>query len=159
MHVWNVLLVARCKHRTQKIDKNSPSAHDRTILSGSVFATKVSTIGKIRKQQYVFHMSSQYGELRPTNDWDRFRSLRHPNKFQRVSRLAFVIVATSLTGGQPNIAQDVWPSPIHFMGLLPSDAILPGAKFTLHPSLAFSYIDSVAERYASSGRQPNFAAW
>ena len=55
--------------------------------------------------------------------------------------------------------QDVWPSPIHFLGLLPSDGILPGAKFTLHPSLAFSYIGSVAERHSSSGRQPDCAAW
>ena len=86
--------MARCKHRTQKIDKNSPSAHDRTILSGSVFATKVSTIGKILKQQYVFHMSSQYGELRPTNH-------------------------------QPNIAQDVWPSAIHFMGSYPLTEFCP----------------------------------
>jgi len=96
--------VARCKHRTQKIDKNSPSAHDRTIMYGSVFATKVSTNGKILKQQYVFHMSSQHGELRPTNGWDRLRSLQHHSKFQRVSLLAFVTAATSLTGGQPNIA-------------------------------------------------------
>jgi len=34
-------------------------------------------------------MSSQYGERRPTNGWDRFGSLRHPSKFQRVSRLGF----------------------------------------------------------------------
>jgi len=32
-------------------------------------------------------------------------------------------------------------------------------KFTLRPSLAFSYIGSVTARHSSSGRQPNFAAW
>jgi len=42
---------------------------------------------------------------------------------------------------------------------LPPDGILPGAKFTLPPSLAFSYIGSVTARHSSSGRQPNFAAW
>jgi len=50
-------------------------------------------------------MSSQYGELQPTNGWDVLASLGHPNKFQRVSRLGFVTAATSLTGGQPNFAQ------------------------------------------------------
>jgi len=60
---------------------------------------------------------------------------------------------------------DVWPSPrlLHyiyiFVGLLLPDGILPGAKFTLRPSLAFSYIGSVTARQASSGPQPNFAAW
>jgi len=45
---------------------------------------------------------------------------------------------------------------IHFRGLLPSDRILPGAKFILSPSLAFAYIGSVTARHSSSGRQPNF---
>jgi len=40
MQVWNVLHAARWKYRTQKIAKNSPSAHHRTILSGCIFATK-----------------------------------------------------------------------------------------------------------------------
>jgi len=35
---------------------------------------------------------------------------------------------------------------------------LPGAKFTLRPSLALSYIGSVTARQSSSGRRPNFAA-
>jgi len=48
---------------------------------------------------------------------------------------------------------------IHFRGLLPPDGILPGAAFTLRPSLAFSYIGSVTARQSSCGRQPNFAAW
>jgi len=48
---------------------------------------------------------------------------------------------------------------IHFWGLLPPNGILPSAKFTLCPSLAFSYIGSVTARHSSSGRQPKFAAW
>jgi len=31
---------------------------------------------KLVKQQYVLHMSPQYGELRPTSGWDRSGSLR-----------------------------------------------------------------------------------
>jgi len=47
---------------------------------------------------------------------------------------------------------------IHFEALA-ANGILPGTKFTLRPSLAFSYIGSVTARHSSSGRQPNFAAW
>jgi len=48
---------------------------------------------------------------------------------------------------------------IHFRGLLFPDRILPGAKFTLHPSLAFFCIDSVTARQSSSDCQTNFTAW
>jgi len=51
----------------------------------------VSTIGKkLVKQRYILHMSPQYGEFRPTNGWDPSGSLRHPCKFQWVSRLGSV---------------------------------------------------------------------
>jgi len=46
-----------------------------------------------------------------------------------------------------------------FWGLMPPNGIWPPAKFTLHPSLAFSYIGSVTARHSSSGRQPNFMVW
>jgi len=58
-------------YRTQKFTKNSPknspSAHHCTRLSGYIFATShVSTIGEIIvKQQYLLHMSSQYGNFGP----------------------------------------------------------------------------------------------
>jgi len=45
---------------------------------------------KLVKHQYLLHASSQYGELRPTSGWDRFVSLGHPSKFQRLSRLGSV---------------------------------------------------------------------
>jgi len=50
---------------------------------------------KLVKQQYVLHMSSQYGELRPASGWDRFTSLGHPCKFQWVSRLGSVTARQS----------------------------------------------------------------
>jgi len=37
--------------------------------------------------------------------------------------------------------------------------LLPGASFTLRPSVALSYIGSVTARHWSSGRQPNFMSW
>ena len=45
---------------------------------------------KLVTQQYLLYMSMEYGELRPTSGSDRFVSLGHPSKFQRVSRLGSV---------------------------------------------------------------------
>jgi len=109
-------------------------------------------------------MSSQYGELRPTNGWDRLVSLQHPSKFLQVSRLCFITALTSLNGGQPNFAWCLsvsWAGTlyIHFWGLLPPNGILPCAKFTLLRSLAFSCIGSITARHSSSVHQPNFVAW
>jgi len=124
----------------------------------------VSTIGKNVKQQYLLHMSSQYGELRPTSGWQRFVSLGHPSYFQRLSHLGFVTAATLLNGSQPNFARCLAISCAgtlhkHFRGLLPRYGILPCAKFTFHPpGLALSYFGSVTARHLSSGREPNFAA-
>ena len=47
-----------------------------------------------------------------------------------------------------------WYTIYTFWGLLPR-GILPGAKFTLRPSLPFSYIGRVTARHSSSGRQPD----
>ena len=135
MQVWNVLHNAHWKHRTQKIAKNSQSAHHCTALSGYIVANKACIDNRTKKvkQQYLLHMCAQYGELQPTKGWDRITSLGYPSKFQRVSCLAFVTAATSLIAGQPNVRCYIY---IHFRGLLPPDGILPSAKFTLRPSLA-----------------------
>jgi len=150
-----------------------------------LFATKacIDNMKKLVKQQYLLHMSSQYGELRPTksqiklrylatsfepasvmefgfNGWDRLAGFEHPSKFQPVSRLGFVTAPTSLNGGQQNFAPCLavsWAGTphIHFRMLLPFNGILPRAKFTLRPSLAFCYIGGVTARHSSS--QPNAA--
>jgi len=52
-----------------------------------------------------------------------------------------------------------WYTIYTFSGALAPDRILPGAKFTLRPSLVIAYIGSVTAQHSSSGRQPNFAAW
>jgi len=49
-------------------------------------------------------MSLQYSELRSTNGWDRFWSLGHPSKFQRVSCLGSVTARHCRSGRQPNFA-------------------------------------------------------
>jgi len=103
MQVCNVLHAARWKYRTQKSQK-SPSGHHRTTLSGYIFATKahIDNRKKLIKQQYLLQMSSQYGEIRPTNGWDRLTSLGNPCKFQRVSRLDSVTARHSSSGRQPS---------------------------------------------------------
>jgi len=53
----------------------------------------LTIVKKLVKQQYLLQMSPEYGELLPTNGWDRLASLGHPSKFQQVSRLGFVTAA------------------------------------------------------------------
>jgi len=62
----------------------------------------VSTIGKNVKQQYVLHVPQKYGQLWPTSGWDRFTSLGHPCKFQRLSRVGSVTARQSSSQRQPN---------------------------------------------------------
>jgi len=84
--------------------KKSPSEHHRTTLLGYIFATKprVDNRKKLVKQQYLLQMSLQYGELRPSNGWDRLRVWGTP--FQRVSRLGSVTARQSSSWRQPNMA-------------------------------------------------------
>ena len=83
--------------------------------------------------------------------------LGHPSKFQRVSRLAFVTAATSLTGGQSNFARCLAGSClaatlcIHFRVLLLPDGNLPRAKFTLRPK---SCVLLYWQRYCTALQQP-----
>ena len=167
MQVWNVLHAARLKYKTQKI---AIWHHRKVFLAISLQLRHVSTIRKkLATQQYLFHLSSHYGELRPTNGWDRFGSLGHPSKFQPVLRLGFITAPTSFNRGQQNFGCLVvscvgtlyifgscsWPNSVrgHPYG------IWPAAKSTLRPSLAFSCIGTITARHSSSGRQPNFVAW
>jgi len=101
-----VLHGARWKYRTRKIAKNSTSGHHPQLCRAIYSQLRhLSSIGKkLVKQQYLLHMSLQYGELRPTNGSDRFTSLGHSCKFQRVSRLGSVTARHSSSRRQPNFA-------------------------------------------------------
>jgi len=70
-------------------------------------------------------------------------SLGHPSKFQWVSRFGFVTAPTQWRSTKLctmfGCLLSWYIIYIHFSGLLPPDRIFPGAKFTLHPSLALSY--------------------
>jgi len=59
----------------------------------------VSTIGKkLVKQQYLLHISLQYGELRPTSGWDLFVSLGHRGNFNGFRVLAALLHGTVVVG-------------------------------------------------------------
>jgi len=150
----------RCKNYAIKRHLRPIAQLCLAIFAGNA---SIDNLKKLIKQQYLLHTSSEY-ELRLTNSWDWLVCLGHTSKFQRDSRLGFVTAPTSLNGSQPHFARCLavsWSGTlcIHFWGLLSPNRILPGAKFTLRPSLAFSYIGSITARHSSSGRQPNFAAW
>jgi len=100
MQVWNLLHAPSWKHRTQKSRQKSPSGHHLTNLSGYIFATKarIDNRKKTVKQQYVLHMSAQYGELRPTSGWDLFTTLGYPCKFPLVLRLGSVTARHLVVG-------------------------------------------------------------
>jgi len=118
---------------------------------------------KLVKQKYLLQMSSQYGELLPTNGWDRFTILGHPVNFNWFRVLALLLQQRRSPEANQTL-HDLWSSPglVHyvyiFLGLLPPGGILPRAEFTLHPSLAFSYIGSITAWHSSSGPEPKFMA-
>jgi len=53
----------------KNVAKNRHLGTIAQLLSGYIFATKahIDNRKKLVKQQYLRHMSSQYGELRPTS--------------------------------------------------------------------------------------------
>ena len=104
MQVWKVRLAANAGPK--KVAKNHHlSTIPQICRAISSKLRYVSTIGKkLVKQHYLLHISAQYGELRPTKGWDRFISLGHPCKFQRVLRLGNVTARHRCIGHQLNVA-------------------------------------------------------
>jgi len=94
MQVWNVLQAACWKYRTQKWCKKNRhlSTIARICRAISSQLRHVSSIGKkLVKQQYLLQMSLQYGELLPSDGWDRLAGLGHPVLFQRYHVLAALL--------------------------------------------------------------------
>jgi len=101
------------------------------------------------KQQYFFRMSSQYGDLWPTNGWDRFTSLEHPTSFNRFLALASLLHRRrSMEVNQTLIISWVGTLYIHFWGPCPLTEFCQ-VENSLRPSLACSYIGSVTARLGS----------
>jgi len=119
-HTWCGLsanLECMCEMCCTRLDENTgrkksaKKRHLRTIpqLCRAIFSQVRHVCIDNRKilveQQCLLHISSQYGQLRPSSGWDRLAGLEHPSKFQQVSRLGFVTAATSFKGSQPNFAR------------------------------------------------------
>ena len=125
----------------------------------------VSAIGKkIVKQRYliqVFHNMANFGSLTAEIAWRVWATAANFNGY----RVLALLLQRRRSPEANQTLHDVWPSPglVHSVyisrGLLPPDGILPGAKFTLRPSLALSYIVSITAWHSTSGRQRNFAAY
>jgi len=100
---------------------------------------------KLVKQQYLPHMSPQYGELLPTSDWDRFGSLEHPSYFQRLPRLGSVTARHVVVGISQTLrrwtegATYVWQSD-HHVGHWPT--FLVKFSFIDHYSFIHSFSHS-----------------
>ena len=101
-----------------------PSAHHRTSLSGYIFATKacIDSPKNLLSGNTSFICPHNMANFGPQTAEIGLPVWGTPT-FQRVSRLAFVTAATSLTGGQPNFAQCLavsWAATlyIHFSGAL-----------------------------------------
>ena len=143
--------------------KKSASAHHHSTLSDYIFANKACIDNRKTNllKSNISSMSPQYGELQPTSGWDQLPGLgQHHSNFNGFRVLASLLHRCRSTEVNQTL-HNVWPSHglvhytlytgTHFRALAP-DRILPGAKFTLHPSLAFSYIDSVTAWHQTSGR-------
>jgi len=96
--------------------------------------------GKLVKQQYLFHMSLQYGELGSLMaeiDWWVWGTSANFNGFRVLASL----LKQRRLAEVNQILHNVWPSPglVHYIYIFAPNGILPGAKFTLRPSLKLRY--------------------
>ena len=111
--------------------QKSPSGHHPTTLSGWIFATEayIDNRRKLVKQQYILQMSSQYGELRPTNGWGRLVRFRHPSEFQWVSCLLASLLQRCRSPQANQTLHDVWLSPrfVHYIYIFSGSC--PRAEF------------------------------
>jgi len=116
MRIKNACLKCAARGLLQMRDAKNRHLHTITQLCRDISSQLryVSTIGKkeLVKQQYLLHMSLQYGKLRPTSGWDLLASLGLPNKFQRVSRLGSVTAGHSSSGHHPHCGIEQRSPPI-----------------------------------------------
>jgi len=161
-----VLHAARCKYRTQKLAKNSPSGHHRTTLSGCIFFATKECVHN-RKNPLNSNISStcshNMATFRPLMAEISLPVWGTPANFNGF-RVSPSLVQRRRSPEANHTLHDVWPSPglVHYIYIFGGSCPwrnFAKCKLTLRPSLVISYIGSVIARHNSSGRQPNFAAW
>jgi len=167
MQVWNVLHAAHWKYSSlrKKLLKNRHLGTIAQICPAiSSQLRHVSTIGKQLLKSNVSsrcpHTIVNFGPLMAEICWRVWSTPANFNWFRVLAWLLHRRRSTVVKKTLQNCSRLLGCYTIYtFLGLLPLNRILPGAKFTLHPRLAFSYIGSVTAWHSSSGRQPNFVAW
>ena len=102
-----------CTRLTEIQDAKSPKiavwvCHRKLCPAISSQLRQVSTVPV--KRQYLFHMSSQYGERRPINGWDWFGSSGHRSKFNGFRVLAALLHRRHSPEANQTL-HDVSPSP------------------------------------------------
>jgi len=126
----------------------------------SFFPRLISAVADWTSTLLRHMMSLQYGKLRPTNGRDRLGSLGTPTNFNGfASSLRYCSDIAQWRPTKPCMTFDRLLAAtlyIHLRGLLHPDGILPGAKLTLCPSLAFSYIGTITGWHLTSGCEPKF---
>jgi len=148
-----------------KIVKNSPSEHQRTTLSGYIFATKA----------YIGNRKSCKTAISPSqcsHNMVNFDPLAAnifslvwgtPANFNGFRVLVSLLQRRRWTEANKTL-RNVWPSVrlVHYIYTFGGSCLV--TKFCqvqhlfLCLSLALSYFGSVTARHSSSDRQPNFAA-
>jgi len=68
---------------------------------------------KLVKQQYLLYMFLQYGELQPTNGWDRLQVCSTPAYFKGYRFLASLLQQRCSTEVNQTL-HDAWPSPARY---------------------------------------------
>ena len=104
----NLLHTARWKYRTQKSPKIAVCASSHNFVG--LYLRDWGMYRQPEKNSLNVNICStclqKIANFRLINSWDPFGSLGHHSKFQRLSRLGFVVTALmSLNGGQQNFAR------------------------------------------------------
>ena len=143
---------------TQKIAICTPS-HNFVGLNLRNQGTYRQSGKKLVKQQYLLHVSLNMANFVPLAVAIGSGVWGIPSNFNGFRVLASLLQRRCSPEANQTL-HDVLPSPglvcyiYTFSRFLPPDRILPCAKFTLHPSLAFCNIGSVTARHSQRG-QPN----
>jgi len=159
MQIWNVLHVDRWKYRTQKIRQKfaiwAPSHNfvGLYLYNEATFRQSQKNLLNSYISSTCPHNMANFGPLTA----EISSGVRgNPANFNSFRMLASLLQRRRSPEGRPTkrctmLGRLLGCYTIYtFRGLLRPNGILPGAKCTLRPSLAFSYIGSVTARHSAA---------
>jgi len=138
-----------------KMTQKSPSAQHRTTLSSYIFATTACIHN--RKTKTLHNNISSISPYNMANVGPVTADIGSVVWGTQANYDGFRVLASLLQRHRSPEANQT----VHDVSRSPwlVEYSFSGAKFTLRPSFAFSYIGSVTARHSSNGHQPNFVAW